>query len=482
MNRIQELRDGIAYVRAELRSIDEAAGDQPLDADQQTRWDEGSQYVEESTVELRKLEKQAEERAALRELADAGQVTSTPGFQVMRQVDAFGGDVLRANTSELQSRAMKVLESDEIAGHLDERQRVQVERLARGLTRNRRGFTAMTVATMRPEYRSAFFKIAAGREWAITPEEARAIEEVEELRASLSTTAANGGYAIPQLLDPTVILTNSGSINPIRRVARVESGMVDQWEGVTSAGVTAKWVAEGVESTDGSPTLGAPVVPAHKANAVVTFSIEVGGGLGAGAGDWSGLSTEVSRMFVDAKERLETTAFATGSGNNQPTGIITSLATNTAVDVEVDTAGQLNAVDLRNTLKALPARYRANAAWMMSIGTALDIQNLGDDKLATQTGSLRDDPFAFPLLNKAAYENSGFSDFVAGNTGAQNILVVGDWSNYLVYDRLGATIELIPHKFSTGSNMPTGERMWYLAWRTGGNSINDSGFRILQNT
>lgn len=482
MNKIQELRDGIAYVRAELRAIDESAGDEPLDADQQTRWDEGKAYIDANEPELRKLEKQVEERQALRDLADAGQTRSTPGFQVMRQVDAFGDDVMRSSGAELQSRALKVLERDEIAGHLDERQRSKVERLARGLGHGRRGFTAMTVATMRPEYRSAFFKIVAGRQWAITPEEARAMEEVEEIRASLSTTAANGGYAIPQLLDPTVILTNNGSINPIRRVARVETGMVDQWEGVTSAGVTAKWVAEGVQSTDGSPTLGAPVVPAHKANAVVTFSIEVGGGLGAGVGDWAGLSTEVSRMFVDAKDRLETTAFATGNGSGQPTGIITSLNTNTNVDVALDTAGTLYAADLRNTLKALPARYRANAAWMMSIGTALDVQALGDDKLGNQTGSLRDDPYAFPLLNKPAYENSGFTDFVAGDTGGQDVLVLGDWSNYLVYDRLGATVELIPHKFSTGSNMPTGERMWYLIWRTGANSINDSGFRILQNT
>jgi len=438
--------------------------------------------VEQRSALMAEVEKAKERARVLDEIRTQAQNPKAvrPAYtppEVMRRVDAFDGDVLRADTGELRERSKAVLGDDHLAGHLTDQARSRLDRMVRSGDRR---LWQWTIATSTEQYRSAFFKMIAGRQWALTSDEARALEIVEELRASLSTSDANGGYAIPELLDPAVILTNDGSVNPIRRVARVETGMADKWEGITSAGVTARWLGEAVEATDGSPTLSRPTVTAHKANATVTFSIEIGGGLGAGAGDWPALATEVGRMFADAKDRLETTAFVTGNGSGQPTGILTALTTNQ--DVKVTTSGQLSAADLRKVIKALPPRFRQNAAWQMSYGTATDVVAVGDDALANQTVNLTADPFSFPLLAKPAYENSGFSDFVAGSTAAQDILCVGDWQQYLVYDRLGSVVELIPHKFSTGNNMPTGERMLYLVWRTGADALVDGAFRVLTNT
>lgn len=95
----------------------------------------------------------------------------------------------------------------------------------------------------------------------------------EMQRAALSLTLANGGYLLPFVLDPTVILTNSGSANPWRRISNVKQTTSNTWNGVTSAGVTAAWLTEGTMVTDGSPTVGNVVVTPQKAAAWVFGSL-----------------------------------------------------------------------------------------------------------------------------------------------------------------------------------------------------------------
>jgi len=70
---------------------------------------------------------------------------------------------------------------------------------------------------------------------------------------------------------------------------------------------------------------------------------------------------------------------------------------------------------------------------------------------------------------------------MATGTAAANLTVVGDWRNFLVAQRAGMSVELIPHVFDTTTNMPTGQRAWFAWARIGADSINDLGFRMLQN-
>ena len=69
---------------------------------------------------------------------------------------------------------------------------------------------------------------------------------------------------------------------------------------------------------------------------------------------------------------------------------------------------------------------------------------------------------------------------MVGTTGAANILVVGDFKNYVVFDRIGARVELVPHML--GSNrLPNGTRGAYAWFRTGAKTINTNGFRLTLN-
>ena len=62
----------------------------------------------------------------------------------------------------------------------------------------------------------------------------------------------DGGYAVPVELDPTILPTSDGVVNPLRQISRVRQITGKEWEGVSSAGVTATRNSEGAEAARGS--------------------------------------------------------------------------------------------------------------------------------------------------------------------------------------------------------------------------------------
>jgi HK97 family phage major capsid protein len=456
INKLIEERNALVDEIKALAAKDDAT------ADDEARADEALAAI---AVLDKKIER-AETVAKLEARVAQGSATiHTP--QVMRKVESYdGADILRLRGSELRDRGLKLLEDKEAAGHLSARALDKVEGLVRSLGDAHGRHMLLTMA---PEYRSAFGKYMANREHTMTQDEIRAVDEVR----AASTTDAAGGFAIPELLDPSVILTNDGTVNPIRQVARIVTGAANIWNGISSAGVSASWDGEAGEVSDDAPTLANPTVTAHKAQAFIPFSVEI-------QGDWAGLATEAVRMFQDAKDRLEGTAFATGSGSSQPFGILTALDANTNVEVTPTTDGAFGAVDLFKVFNALPPRYRQQAAWMMSLDVMNEIRTFSSSSNGTYYTVDLTEGYGFRVLGRPAYENSGFADFT-GTTGASNIAVVGDWSNYVVFDRIGSSVELVPHLFATGNNRPSGQRGWLFWWRVGADSVNDLGFRLLQN-
>jgi hypothetical protein len=59
--------------------------------------------------------------------------------------------------------------------------------------------------------------------------------------------------------------------------------------------------------------------------------------------------------------------------------------------------------------------------------------------------------------------------------------VVGDFSNYVIVDKPGSgAVKYIDSMFSTANNLPNGTVGWHYIWRSGADSVNDLGFRLLQ--
>lgn len=60
------------------------------------------------------------------------------------------------------------------------------------------------------------------------------------------------------------------------------------------------------------------------------------------------------------------------------------------------------------------------------------------------------------------------------------IAIYGDFSKFLIADRLGGTVELIPHLFGATNRFPTGQRGAYYYWRTGSDVLVQNAFRYLE--
>lgn len=234
-------------------------------------------------------------------------------------------------------------------------------------------------------------------------------------------------------------------------------------------GVQAHWHAEAAEVSDDSPAIAEPTVPAHRMSAFVPFSVEV-------AGDASTLLTEVGKLLADGAVQLLNTALTTGGGVGQPTGIVTALA-GTASEVAPTTAETFAAADLFKTQNAAAPRFQAGAAWMMNLAWINTSREFESTNGAIRFPELAQNPAR--LLNRPVYENSGMdAEIDAAASAANHIVVDGDFQHYVVTQRVGSTVELVPHIFGPGGR-PTGQRGLWLWGRWGADSINDNAFRVL---
>ncbi|MFZ3569424.1 phage major capsid protein [Streptomyces sp. BH034] len=363
---------------------------------------------------------------------------------------------------ELRARALCAV--DKMAGAND-RIRSAATDIIEAWDDKRGTIARMCLATSSPEYMRAWSKLAAGKGHMVSPEEQRALER------AMSLTDSAGGYLVPFQLDPTVIITANGSINQIRQVARQVVATGDVWNGVSAGAVSWRWAAEGSEAGDNAPTFVQPTVPVYKADGFVPISIEA-------MDDEANATMEVGRLLAFGKDTLEAAAFVSGSGVGQPTGIVTAL-TGTSSIVTSTTTDTFASGDVYKTDTALPGRYRPNASWLANRGIYNAIRQFdssGGTNLWERIGA--DVPPQ--LLGRSALEAEDM-DGTVNATQENYVTVYGDFNNYVIADRIGMSIEFLPHL--VGANRrPTGQRGWYAWYRVGADSVNDGAFRMLNVT
>lgn len=456
----------IAQIHEEMGVIDsEAAGDE-LDEDAQRSWDEL-----EGELKFREGEHRALVRAE--RLRESRERWSSTRFSPKQ--DPFSEDPRTLGERAVYDRSMAVVDSSEGGRHLEPSQKARVQKLLRTQTGDTQGdlIGRLLLATENPHYRSAFQKIAASTTPVFTPEESRAIEQVGLIKRALSVGSnAGGGFAVPVLIDPTIILTQQGSENDILRLARVETITNDTWKGLSTAGVSWQFHAESAAATDNSPTMAQPEVPTHRADGFIPFSIEIGM-------DWPGFAEQMSMLLASGYDELLADKLTLGSGNDEPTGLITALdAVTNPANIELASASVLQGSDIYGLWNALPQKYRRRmtSAWLSSTSVQNTIRQLGTTDPNFTVDITQE---AIPRLFGREYPmNDYMADFVAG-TSTDPLLVVGDFQNYLVAQRAGMQVEFLPMLFDVTNNRPTGQRGWFAWARIGADVINDHAFRLL---
>lgn len=332
---------------------------------------------------------------------------------------------------------------------------------------NASSMARQALLTSSPAYLRAWSKMARSQEHLLTVEEQSALTSVR----AMSLTDANGGYLVPFQLDPTVIITSAGSRNDIRQFARQVVATGDKWNGVSAGAVSWSWDAEGTEVSDDAPTFAQPTIDLHKAAGFVPISIEA-------LEDEQNVTQEVANLLAFGKDTLEATAFITGSGSGQPYGVVTALD-GTSAEISPATAETFALADVYGTYDALPARYRAGASWLANnliYSKIRQFDTAGGAGLWETVGNAR----PAQLLGRPVGEAEAMDGVWSASATADNFaLLFGDFSNYVIADRIGMTVEFIPHLFHTTNNRPSGQRGWYAHYRVGANVVNAGGFKLL---
>ena len=334
-------------------------------------------------------------------------------------------------------------------------------------------------ATGSPVYKRAFDKILRGQKDFLTPEEQRGTA----LAVGVDGT---GGFAVPFAFDPTVIAigVNNGAVNPYRRVCRVVPIVgTDTWNALTATAVVATRTTEAAAAIEQGPTFAQPQYIVKRVQAQITYSIEMGQ-------DRPALSSEMAKLIQEAKDNEEETSFATGVGTttaslgvgpvNGTAGAYTSLTT--AVSVT------LGAVDFDAVEAALPVRLRFNAQWFLNRTSIRKAQSL------ETTGGKLFGGSQYPAVGNPQQDS-------AGNTGLRLLMypvnespslptattaniVIGTLLNpdtYVIVDRVGMSIQLIPFIFGAGQgNLVTGQQAIYAMWRNDARPLNVDGGRTLR--
>ncbi|MGH2976015.1 MAG: phage major capsid protein [Solirubrobacterales bacterium] len=420
-----------------------------------------------------------------REIAD-GDVRMAQAMRQFERGHTEGGDVTDGQTperkhtmsttkirgegtgTEIRDAALRDIDRAFDRGQLGE---PAGERLVDIVTRDRFDLdSAYISAISSPEYERAFAKKItgfSGAEATLTPEEAEAMQTVGRAMATRSMAVgegATGGFAIPLSLDPTVLLTNDGAINPIRELATVSTITTTTWQGVSSAGVKAEFAAEAAEAEDGAPKLGQPEITPEKAQIWVPYSIESGM-------DWPGLAAELARIFADAKSVKEAEIFATGKGSeNIPQGLI-SGATKL---VESATKEVFASADVYSLQEALAPRWQPRATWLGANKVANQIHKFvakGDTEEAALMSDDRSE-----ILGKGYREVSTMS--TKTTTKKERVLAYGDIASaYRIVDRIGMAVEPVPLVLKEG--VPTGERGLFAYFRVGAKVIIPEAVQVL---
>ncbi len=449
-----------------------AAKDQLPEHDE-TYWDQLVGEFERSEEQLIELAERAASDDARRTALEAK--ASNPRARIAgSQPDAEPDDdppAHRHTIGEIMSttthRAGPVADAHEALTRNSAIEERAAELVARLIERDESGAAASwAAAAADDDYRTAFAKLArdpqnGNREF--TTAELAAYQRAQIAARSLNLTS--GGALVPTHLDPTIGIRTDGSVDPMRQLATTVTVATDTWNGVTGDHVVAEWLDEEAEAADATPDLAPVPIPVHKASAFVPVSFEA-------FGDMTDGGAQIGRLLADGHDQHEAPAFVTGSGNGQPTGVITGLAAGQTVNTA--TAGTFASDDIYALIEALPPRFRARARWLASlpiINAADQFETSNGAKQFPRVGDA--DPV---LLRKPLHEHSELDSAV---TAGNHILAVGAFDRYVIVDRIGATVELVPHLFGE-NRRPTGQRGWFLWWRVGGAPAIPNAFRRLE--
>lgn len=239
-----------------------------------------------------------------------------------------------------------------------------------------------------------------------------------------STTAAAGGYTIPQGFVPNLERAMKAFAIPLQLadVITTDTGNTLPWPTINDTGTSGALLAENAQVTVGDMTFASTSFGAYKyTSKEVLLSYEL---ITDSAFD---LASEVGSMLGERLGRALAAAMTTGTGSSQPAGIVTgSTSGKTAASATAIAADEL--IDL---IHAVDPAYRVNpgVGFMAHDSVLAAIRKLkdGQSNYLWQPGYQNGQPDR--LLGYPVYTNQNMASSIAANA---KTVVFGDFKKFKV--------------------------------------------------
>jgi HK97 family phage major capsid protein len=262
----------------------------------------------------------------------------------------------------------------------------------------------------------------------------------DEIKAMSVNSNDNGGFLVlPQF--GGIIENRSFETSPVRLYANVVPITTDALElGLDGDEAAGGWVGEtGDRDATNTPTVGKRNIPTHELYAAPELTQKMIDDGIVNVEEW------IANKVADKLTRLEATAFISGNGVAQPTGILhnttgsDAFSANDVQEVNSGTQGSVTYAGLVNTQNALKEVYQNGARWLMKRSTYGAVMQIVD-------GESR------PIFNMAYDKNTGipvptilnapvsFADDVPAVANDVNAIIYGNLRGYTIADRVGIRV------------------------------------------
>lgn len=486
---LEQMRADLAYLESCLQDIHTRAEDRALTEDESRQWTEGREAVLRLRGEIQEIENR---QTFVRGLAsrpghvenglDLDPIVEGRGLrwngrgsspwdldQVSRSLhnsapESGGRDLLaRSLTAVEHMRGVRPEHKEHMTTLLESFDLEDDGAEGAGARRA----AAHILAASSPEYIRAWSKALRSAVKTGNPD----VTALQVLQRAASLTDAQGGYAVPVPIDPTLIVNYDGNQNPLRALGTVKQVTTNKFKVINVGAVTASYDAEASEVSDDTPTWGAEEISVHTARAFIPFSLEI-------QMDYPGFMEDLRMLLQESKDDLEAQKFVLGSGTGEPFGIVTAL-TGTPYVVPSTTTDVFALGDIYKLDEQLPARWANNASWLANKTIYSSIRQAGGANLDDFWVGLRDGRPS-SLLGYPPYDAS-YMDGTINATQDNYMAILGDFRWYWIAERIGFSMELVPHLFGA-NRRPTGQRGVFAWWRNGADSVNNRAFRMLNVT
>ena len=283
------------------------------------------------------------------------------------------------------------------------------------------------------EYRSALNNYIRGGSARLTNAEARAL--------SIGSDPA-GGYLTFDEFEKALV-EKLRQANVMRQLATIISTGGDRQIPVENALGSASWTTEGSSYSESDTSYDRVTLSAYKLTRICKASEELV------QDSIFDLNAHLINQFSKSFGIAEETAFANGSGTNQPYGIVNRAT----LGKSFASASVCTGDELIDVYHALGVAYRNSpkCAWLMADSTAKMIRKLkqtlttgyGDDnQYLWQPGLQAGQPDM--LLGKPVYISSGMPTIAS----AAKVIVFADFSYYWIADRGNRVLQVLLEKYA----------------------------------